>query len=250
MTKTLFTGQEKIWLETVDSTNNFLKEKLKEGRLSEGTVVIAREQQSGRGQEGNQWLSESGQNVTASYVFYPRMVSPDRQFCLSMAVSLALRESCESLTGKEFHIKWPNDIYYGDEKVAGILIENSIQGSRIESCVVGIGLNVNQTFFDISLPNATSLRNIEFGFYPIESVVETISWYLEKYYSQLRQGHWNFLERAYESSMYRYHQTANFQHQRKRFRGQIVGVTKEGKLIIESEGKELKFGLKEVIFIK
>ena len=249
MPETLFTGQQLIELETTESTNSFAKELLRESRPAEGTLITTREQTAGKGQAGNTWLSEPAVNLTLSYIFYPTFLNVEKQFYLNMAVSLALRECCEQATGLDFHIKWPNDIYAGDEKVAGVLIENTISGSKISSSVVGIGLNVNQTFFDLALPNATSLRNVHFENYNLEKIRDSLSHYIEKYYLQLRQQHYNFLYRAYTESLFRYQQTARFVAGKKEFRGQIIGVSKEGKLLIESEGKERSFGMREVAFV-
>lgn len=249
MLNTLFTGRRVISLESIDSTNNFAKELLRTDKVVEGTLISAREQVAGKGQAGNKWLTEPGQNLTVSYILQPGFLPVDKQFYLSMVASLAVRECCETLAHTDFHIKWPNDIYYLDEKIAGILIENILTGNKISSAVIGIGLNVNQTFFDISIPNATSLRNVNFEQYDLAIVRDTLSYFLEKYYLQLRLMHYNFIERAYVTSLYRYHQTALFISGKKTFRGQITGVSKDGKLLIESDGKEMRFAFKEVQFV-
>jgi BirA family biotin operon repressor/biotin-[acetyl-CoA-carboxylase] ligase len=164
-------------------------------------------------------------------------------------VSLAVRELCEEITGHEIRIKWPNDIYHKNKKLGGILIENTISGTQISSSVVGIGLNVNQAHFDPELPNPTSVKLITGHDRPVEIVTNKLNSYLEKYYLQLRQQHYNFLDKAYTVNLYRCNQTATFSKGGQVFRGEITGVTKEGKLIIESGGKELKFGMKEVEYL-
>jgi BirA family biotin operon repressor/biotin-[acetyl-CoA-carboxylase] ligase len=249
MSDTLFIGANHISLPSVDSTNTYAKQLIAEKKPVEGTLVTAMEQTAGRGQVGSQWHTVPGMNLTASYVLYPAFLSADKQFFLNMAVSLALRELCEELTNQEIRIKWPNDIYHRKKKIAGILIENTISGSQLSSSVIGIGLNVNQTDFDLSLPNPTSIKLITGNDFAIGMIIPKLSIYIEKYYLQLRQLHFNFLDKGYTVHLYKYHQTSSFMKNGQEFRGEITGVTKEGKLIIESNGKELKFGMKEVEYL-
>jgi BirA family biotin operon repressor/biotin-[acetyl-CoA-carboxylase] ligase len=244
----LFIGSHHISLESVDSTNTYAKNIIAE-KPTEGTLITATEQTAGRGQAGSAWQSEKEANLTASYILYPAFLAADKQFFLSMAVSLAVRELCEELTGQEIRIKWPNDIYHRNKKLAGILIENTISGSAIASSVIGIGLNINQADFDPALPNPTSIRLISGQEMAIESIIPRLNSYIEKYYLQLRQLHFNFLDKAYTVYLYRYHQTALYSRNGQQFRGEIMGVTKEGKLIIDSNGRELKFGMKEVEYL-
>lgn len=249
MSDTLFIGTNHISLESVDSTNTYAKNLLSEKRPPEGTLITAAEQTAGRGQAGSKWQTAAGLNLTASFILYPTFLSADKQFFLNMAVSLAVRELCEEITGHEIRIKWPNDIYQRNKKLAGILIENIISGSNLSSSVVGIGLNVNQTEFDPALPNPTSVKRITGQDQNVETVISKLNSYLEKYYLQLRQQHFNFLDKGYTVHLYRYNQTATFRKNGQEFRGEITGVTKEGKLIIESNGRYYRFGLKEVEYV-
>ena len=126
-----------------------------------GTAVMAREQTAGRGQRGNSWEAEPGKNVTMSILLRPEGLEPARQFVISQAVSLAMVEMLDCFIGAEpVSIKWPNDIYVGDSKIAGILIENVISGTEISRTIVGIGLNVNQTEFVSDAPNTVSLKGL------------------------------------------------------------------------------------------
>lgn len=243
----LFIGKNYISFETLDSTNDYLKALTNEKKLPEGTVVTAANQTKGRGQAGNSWLVAPDKNCTFSILLHPTFLPIDKQFYLNMAVSLGIKDACEYLLGDTLHIKWPNDIFYIEKKIAGILIENTIQGSKIVNAVVGIGLNVNQ--LDFAGINATSLSiaaNSDFELKEVETVVFS---HIEKYYAQLRLGHFNFLEKAYITSLFRYQQTHEFMTEKKKIRGQIIGVSKDGKLLIESEDKVLKFGLKEIVFL-
>lgn len=246
----LFMGKNLLELEATESTNTYAKELIANSEPIEGTAVVAYAQTLGRGQMGNNWQSEPGKNLTVSYILYPVFLTPDKQFYLNMAVSLAVKECCEVyLKGEEVEIKWPNDIYYRNRKLAGILIENTISGSQLSASVVGVGLNVNQTEFDPALPNPGSLKEETGKDLVVTEVMACLSSYLEKYYLQLRQLHFNFLDRAYTDALYRYQQTHEFKKGEQLFKGEINGVTKDGKLIIHSNGKELRFAFKEVEFV-
>ena len=247
--ETLFIGKNKIELATVDSTNNYAKELLAKEKPMEGTIIVAQEQHSGRGQMGNAWKTEAGKNLTLSVILYPEFLDADKQFYLNMAISLAVKDFCESVLADEIKIKWSNDIYHLDNKLAGILIENTISGTRISSSVIGIGINVNQQEFDSSLANPISLFQISNMEYNMETLVELLCSFIEKYYLQLRQLHFNFLEKGYTVALYRYQQTHEFKKGEQVFRGEINGVAKDGKLIIHSGGKEMRFGFKEVEFV-
>ena len=249
MSDTLFIGTNHISLQSVDSTNTYAKNLLSEKKPPEGTLITAAEQTAGRGQAGSKWQTAPGLNLTASFILYPTFLSADKQFFLNMAVSLAVRDLCEEITGHEIRIKWPNDIYQRNKKLAGILIENTISGSNLSSSVIGIGLNINQTEFDPALPNPTSVKRITGQDHDVETVISKLNSYLEKYYLQLRQLHFNFLDKGYTVNLYRYNQTAVFRKSGQEFRGEITGVTKEGKLIIESNGRYYRFGLKEVEYV-
>lgn len=250
MHESLFIGKNVISLETVDSTNDYAKQLLSSQKPTDGTLIIAKAQTKGRGQLGNIWQTETGKNLTASYILYPNFLSPDKQFYLNMAVALGIREFCESICAEHVQIKWPNDILINGKKVCGVLIENALQGSKIQHAIIGIGININQTKFEEHLPNATSilLENSNQTL-AIEPLAAQLSSFLEKYYLQLRLLHFNFLEKAYTTSLWRYNQTAEFKKGDTVFKGEITGVTKEGKLEIDVKGKPQKFGFKEIAFV-
>ena len=161
--RTMTKKHDIIWLESVDSTNEECRRRISE--IDNLSVVAALSQTSGRGQRGNVWLSEAGKNLTFSIVLkFPAtdikselepMLAYD-QFVLSEITSLSIVDLLAEHR-IEAKIKWPNDIYVGDKKICGMLIENSLRGEWIQHSIIGIGLNVNQRNFDVSLPNPTSM---------------------------------------------------------------------------------------------
>ena len=134
-----------IGLEETDSTNRYLSDLCDNAPSApaEYTTVTARFQTSGKGQRGNSWESEAGQNLLFSTVLYPRFVEARRQFVLSQIVSLAVKEELDTYT-EGISIKWPNDIYWHEKKICGMLIENVLEGNRIGRCIPGIGINIQR----------------------------------------------------------------------------------------------------------
>lgn len=146
------------WVDEALSTNSLMAELYDDS--PNGTVVAARRQTAGRGQRGNKWESEPYRNLTFSIMLRPASMDAAEQFALSMIVALAVCDELESVTELPFCVKWPNDIYCGDMKVCGILIENSIEGRKIGRSIAGIGINVNQRTFYSDAPNPQSLVNL------------------------------------------------------------------------------------------
>ena len=154
----------------LDSTNNHAKALIQEGKAKHGQVIYTVEQTAGRGQATKTWESESGKNLTFSLIVQPEHIPPNRQFLICQAVSVGIMKYLEPLVKHErIHIKWPNDIYVDMKKIAGILIEHNIQGNRILSTVIGVGLNVNQTKFSKNVPNPTSLSLVNGAQYDLET---------------------------------------------------------------------------------
>lgn len=148
-----------IDLPETGSTNSFLSTIAPE--MPHGTVVMARAQTAGRGQRGNSWESSPGENITMSMLLRPRHISPSAQFVISQAVSVGIVNVLRRyLPDHEVSVKWPNDIYVGDRKICGILIENVLSGSSIDYSIVGMGINVNQREFLSDAPNPVSLYQL------------------------------------------------------------------------------------------
>jgi len=220
---------------------------------AEGTVIRAANQSAGRGQMGSRWQSAPGQNLLLSVILYPDWLEASKQFYLSMAVALGSMSNVQQrMSNAQVHppfaIKWPNDLYIGVKKVGGILIQNAVSGSRLQSSVVGIGLNVNQLEFDPALPNPTSLAAVFGKKFDLDEVAEHLLERLDWRYEQLRRGSRAALKTEYEHSLLGFGEMARYARaDGSEFEGIVRGVTEEGRLRIENKaGREETFGLKEV----
>ncbi|MDE5595067.1 MAG: biotin--[acetyl-CoA-carboxylase] ligase [Muribaculaceae bacterium] len=163
---------EIIWVDEAASTNSLLATRC--GNLPHGAVIAARRQTAGRGQRGNSWESEPGANLTFSMLLRPTAITAVAQFELSMIVALGVCDALTAASGLDFRVKWPNDIYAGDKKICGILIENSLEGRRIGRSIAGIGINVNQRQFLSDAPKPVSLANLTDCSFQLEPLLDSV----------------------------------------------------------------------------
>ena len=150
---------EIIHIDETDSTNRWLKSQQLTANSQKAIAVCAEYQTAGRGCGTNRWESERGKNLLFSLLLHPEQIHASKQFHISMVISLAITEALGQYIGN-LSIKWPNDIYWKNGKLAGILIENTLQGTMIKDCIIGVGLNVNQQHFRSDAPNPVSLWQI------------------------------------------------------------------------------------------
>lgn len=247
--KTLFVGQKIHYLPTCQSTNDEASALIARTDPAEGTLIRTDNQTAGRGQRGNQWEAKSGENLTVSVILKPTFLSASEQFWLNIAVSLGIYDTLQPLVGDALRIKWPNDLYVSDQKLGGILIENTLHGYSIAWSVVGIGLNVNQTEF--SYPTATSLQQqtpLPNG-YDLSGLLSRLCETLEQRYLQLRSGQRDILKTSYLQTLYRCQEEHLFESDGRRFRGVIIGVDETGRLAIADGDQVRYFGFKEVSFV-
>lgn len=255
--KTLFIGQNCIEVEKTNSTNSHLAKLYAEKPLFEGTVVITGCQEQGRGQRGASWESEPGKNLTLSILLNPTFLRPEEQFQLNKAISLGVAEFvvavCSpfpSVRAGEVKIKWPNDIYIGTKKVAGILIENSVSGGKLQQSIIGIGINVNQEKFSAGLPNPTSLKSETSKEFELRECLEQLCSCIEKRYLDLRAGKVSEIDADYLKSLYRFGEWAGYEYKGETLKAKISGVARSGKLLLETEKKgNLECDLKEIGFV-
>jgi BirA family biotin operon repressor/biotin-[acetyl-CoA-carboxylase] ligase len=247
---TLFVGKELHGFFSLPSTNTYATKLLSKSNPAEGTVILTYNQTAGRGQIGSKWESAPDKNVSMSVILYPKFLAAREQFNLNAVVSLAIFDAV-SLYVKDVKVKWPNDIYIGKKKVAGVLIQNTLIGKNIQSSVVGIGLNVNQTEFTSDAPNPTSLKLETEGDIDLTKIVQEIAMALEKRYLQLRSGKAKDIRREYIMHLYRFGKPFAFQRENDSyFTGIITGISSLGKLVIDTETGEEEFALKEVRFCR
>ena len=247
----LFIGQNLITLQEVDSTNNFLKNILSNSKpLPEGTVIMAESQYAGRGQQQNGWHSESGKNLTFSLLLNPTFLAIANQFDLTRAVSLGVYDALNPLLGNALKIKWPNDIYYGDKKLGGMLIENLLQGSQIKQSVIGIGLNVNQVDFPPNIPNPTSINQILQGDYDLLTILSEICNNIEAWYLKLKAGQTSHVRESYLNRLYWLNEDHNFKSDGRIFSGMLKNVKNNGLLVVRHNmDTELEYNFKEIEFL-
>ncbi len=238
-----------IRLQTTESTNNYANAQIREKGVSEGTVFLAYEQTAGRGQLKNFWESEPGKNLTFSLVLFPDFLEIKRQFMLSKVVSLGIYRALNKYVA-QLKVKWPNDIYAGDQKLGGILIENSIMSGLLKSSIIGIGLNVNQMVFRSNAPNPVSLQMLTNQHHDCESLLTEILDEIGAYYSLLKEGDYNLIDSEFISVLYRLDEIHQFKSEDEIFSGQIVGINEIGQLLIQkTDGQLLEFHFKEVEFL-
>lgn len=245
----LFIGKNLITLKEVDSTNSYARELLaNSGPVPDGTVIMAVTQTGGRGQAGSAWLSEPGKNLTFSMILHCGFLPPPDQFYLSIAVSLGVVDVLKPELGGRASIKWPNDIYSGNQKLGGILIENILSGNRLKSSVIGIGLNVNQLSFP-NLGRAVSMRQLKNAVFDLELLLGKLCHSVEIRYLQLKAGHWDRLRHDYHDDLLGYGAPARYSADSEEFEGTIRGVTREGKLLVESAKGTGTYDKKQIRFI-
>ena len=235
-----------IKLNAIDSTNSYLRQLCSEKTLKDYTIVVAKHQTQGRGQMGTLWDSEKGKNLMFSLFKDLSMHDVEFPFYISMAISLAITKTFKALNIPDLTIKWPNDILSADKKICGILIENVIK-NKLNSTIIGVGVNVNQTEFK-DLPKASSLKNITGFHYDLDEILHSII-NDTKYYSLLLQEEkYDAVKTEYETLLFRRNKPSTFKNaEGELFPGFIKGVTKYGKLQVLLEDDIVKkFDLKEI----
>ena len=241
---TLIIGKVLYHLEDCESTNLYAKQLITKSKPPEGTVVSTDNQTAGRGQIGNSWQSEPNQNIALSVILYPSL-AVNQQFYVSKAASIACVKALKSITNLDFEIKWPNDIYYKDQKVGGILIENQISGSKLSNSVVGIGINLNQESF-ADLPQATSIYLLVHYLLSRTKVTEIILQHLDATYIQLRQNNFDAINAAYFSHLKAYQTNFKFRDKGEIKIGKLETVNESGQLVVLSNGEKVNYNFKEI----
>lgn len=243
-------GQYLVTLKEVDSTNTYLKKILANNEpVPEGAVIMAESQVAGRGQQQNKWYSSAGQSLAFSILLKPTFLPLSAQFALTCAVSLGIYDALHALIGSQLKIKWPNDIYIGDKKLGGILIENQVRGHVMNNAIVGIGLNINQTHFPQWVPNAVSLKQILHTDYDLKALLVEICRSIDYWYVKLKQGEASQIHNVYLNALYWLNTKARFKAEDSIFEGVITGVSPNGQLQVAHNGALHAYNLKEIEFL-
>jgi BirA family biotin operon repressor/biotin-[acetyl-CoA-carboxylase] ligase len=239
-----------IKLDAIDSTNSFLKDLVRTSVLDNFTTVTTKEQKKGRGQQAGSWGSEGGKNLTFSTYVSFLGLEIKQQKHLSFAVSLAVLEVLKLLGIPNLQIKWPNDILTGNDKIAGILIENTLKDKKIQAAIIGIGLNVNQESFPVFSRKATSIKNCLQKDSNLEDTLQLLLQQLQSKLALLNEGQFEFLEAQFLDLLYKKNVPTTFKNRENvLFMGIIKGVSSEGKLqILLDDDSTQEFGIKEVSF--
>lgn len=238
-----------IQLSETASTNTYLKELTSDHLPAEFTTVITDFQSNGRGQKGNHWEADRGKNLLMSCLVYPRFLAHERQFLLSEITALSLCETF-STYAEGFTIKWPNDIYWKDAKIAGTLIENEWVGQELRLTIIGNGINLNQEQFHSDAPNPVSLLQI-IG--KETSREEFLHQWMERFmnrYEQLKSHQWERIRNAYHQRLYRREGLFGFRDKEGISRASIHSVGDDGRLhLLDEKGQKRSYWFKEVAYV-
>ena len=235
-----------IRLESVDSTNNYTRAHVEE--LPAESVVVAESQTEGRGQGSNHWHSTAGKNLTFSVLLKPKGVRANRQFVYSKAIALAVADAlddyCEGIS-----VKWPNDVYQGDRKISGTLIECGITGESLRYVVIGTGVNINETSFPEDIPNPVSLCQIVGKEVDCEEVLQKILDNLEGYAAMISDQSDDFIGNYYWLRLYRNVGFHSYRDSSGDFLAEVAGIESDGRMLLRLEdGSTRSYGFKEVEF--
>ena len=238
---------EIIKLNATNSTNTYLKNFLKEKQVKDLSCIWALSQTQGRGQQGAKWISEPGKNLTFSVLKKFENLPSEYHFLLNMEVSLAIFRALKKLYIPDLAVKWANDILSSKKKICGILIENTLHKEQISSSIIGIGLNVNQVFFN-DLPNVSSLQKIMGHPFDLEEVLLLICQELEVSLKSLSPTRFESMLDEYHTHLFRKDKPSTFEYPNgERFMGYIRGVSHNGQLQVEQEDALMSsFSLKEI----
>lgn len=240
-----------LHFDEINSTNVFLYDKISENNDISDMVVVAAHQTAGRGMDKNRWESEAGKNLLFSIALNVNFLEAENQFKISQAVSVAIVETLSQFVDdKRLFIKWPNDIYFGDKKLAGMLIQNTIEGRMMGVSIIGIGLNVNQIEFSKDIPNPISLKMISGQNFDLDNLLNLLVSSIKTKVESLRdKENQNEINEKYVSRSYRFGIWSDYFYQNQVKSMIIRGFDKYGRLLLhDKEGAEIVCDVKELQF--
>ena len=239
-----------IHLNETHSTNSYLRELImREKEQPEGTVVITDYQTAGRGQKGNSWEPERGKNLTFSILLHPNHIPPGKQFILSQLISIAIVGVLKKYD-RHFTIKWPNDIYWKEKKIAGMLIEVDLTGSSLSNAIIGIGININQRHFKSDAPNPVSLTQITGKEHNLSELLEKILDSIVDEYNKYTPDNEEEIRQKYMALLFRNKGVYPYLYGEEIFNASIEGIEPNGQLILKKENGSIHtFAFKEISFV-
>lgn len=235
-------------LEKAGSTNEYLQNLYSEKVTEEGMAVATFNQTNGRGQKGNEWLSEPGCNICYSIIFRPEKIPAQNQFLICQTAALAVKSFLDKHI-KNVSIKWPNDILWKEKKIAGILIENQLTGRLIKHSIVGIGININQNVFPAEIPDAVSLLQITSLRYDLTKLTKEFHQIVFEALSELNPDKAEDIQRYYLNSLFRRDGFHSYSDKDGTFEARIRAIGAQGNLLLEMEDDSIRsYSFKEVQF--
>jgi BirA family transcriptional regulator, biotin operon repressor / biotin---[acetyl-CoA-carboxylase] ligase len=241
-------GHAFIELGSVDSTNNYAMARAAAGLADHGTLYFAHDQWAGKGQRGRTWTSKPGENIILSAVLEPVALVSSQVFALSACVALACYDLFSHYAGAEAtRIKWPNDLYWGDRKAGGILIENNFRGDRWAFAIAGIGININQTEFPATARNPISLRQITGRSFDAVQLARELGSFLDRRYRELEAGITGPVA-EYNARLYRLGREVRLRKDNATFETVLTGVSAQGRLLTK-DVLEREFSYGEVEWV-
>jgi len=243
---------EIIYLEETDSTNNYIRRLLSDGKsVEEGMLVRTGFQTAGRGQSQNIWESERNANLTFSILLCPDFILPTEQFLLSQITALGIVDFLSSFCElQDVSIKWSNDIYWQDKKICGMLIENLLSGHSISHTILGVGINMNQITFKGDAPNPVSVKQINGKSYELDLAIIAVKNAVLNRYIQLLRDEKAQIRKDYFNRLYRGKGYFSYRDKSGEFLARIKNIHDDGLLVLETEsGEERVYAFKEVSFV-
>ena len=241
------------FIETTHSTNVTIRENLSI-YLKYGFgefpfyAIYTHGQTEGKGLGSNKWLSQHGENLLISFLFQPP-ITVQNQFYFNQYFAISVRNFLAQYVNNPL-IKWPNDIYVGNKKIAGILIEHGVQGNSLTYSIAGVGININQTHFEPELPNPTSVALITGKMYPLADMISQLTSVLKDHYHLILNEDFSSLKKVYLTHLFQYQKRAQYIIKGEEINGTIIGLAPFGQLMIQTDSKEIfTCNFKEVQFI-
>jgi len=237
-------GRQWLFFDQIDSTNNEATRQMALKSVKSGDIIFTNHQTKGKGQRGKGWVGDHGMNLAMTYIYLPQDLRVENTFFLNQAVSLACMDMLRAHNFSHQSIKWPNDIYLGQKKAGGILIQNSLTGRLIQQSIIGIGINVNQEQFDKELPNPTSLKLELEKNWMLESLMADLVAMLDLRLEQMELGRLDAIHEQYMDHLFLKGIRHQYEVDGKWREGIIEDVARSGKLQVRfgAEIESFQFG--------